>query len=140
MILLDTNVISEMMRPNGNSVVVGWVAQQERDALYTSSVNKAEILYGIRRLPEGRRRAALVAAAATMFDEEFVGRVLPFDESGAIHFADIMVARHRSGKPIAVLDALIAGVARAAGAAVATRDIGGFEGCGVALVDPWTAK
>ena len=115
------------------------MAAQPRNALYTTSVNKAEILYGIAALPKGRRRVALIAAAESMFSEEFAERVLPFDGTAAVHYAEIVVARRRIGNPIEAFDAQIAATAPAVRASVATRDIGGFDGCGVTLIDPWNA-
>jgi predicted nucleic acid-binding protein len=140
MIVLDTNVLSELMRSQPHAAVVDWVAAQPRASLYTTSVNKAEILYGIAALPEGRRRAALAAAAEVMFADDLAGRVLSFDAAAAAHYAEIVMARRRTGSPIDAFDAQIAATARVAGAGVATRDIGGFDGCGIALVDPWQAR
>jgi len=137
MIVLDTKVLSELMRSQPGAAVFAWVAAQPRAALFTTSVNKAEILYGIAVLPEGRRRAALAAAAEAMFIDDFAGRVLPFDEAAAVHYADIVAARRREGRPIEAFDAQIAATARVAGAELATRDVGDFAGCGVALVNPW---
>jgi hypothetical protein len=128
------------MRPQPHPTVVDWVAAQPRASLYTTSVNKAEILYGIAALPEGRRRTALAAAAEAMFTDDLAGRVLPFDAAAAAHYAEIVAARRRAGRPIEAFDAQIAATALAAGAGVATRDIGGFDGCGLALVDPWEAR
>ena len=140
MIVLDTNVLSELMRSQPAAAVFTWVSAQPRAALYTTSINKAEILYGIAVLPDGRRRAALAAAAEAMFTDDFVGRVLPFDEEAAVHYAEIVGARCREGRPIEAFDALIAATALAAGASIATRDTGGFAGCGLALVNPWEAE
>jgi len=137
MIVLDTKVLSELMRSQPGAAVFAWVAAQPRAALFTTSVNKAEILYGIAGLPEGRRRAALAAAAEAMFIDDFAGRVLPFDEAAAVHYADIVAARRREGRPIEAFHAQIAATARVAGAELATRDVGDFAGCGVALVNPW---
>jgi predicted nucleic acid-binding protein len=139
-IVLDTNVISELMRPNPHPAVVAWVAAHPNTQLYTTSVNKAEILYGIVALPDSRRRAALIAAAEAMFAEELAGRVLPFNDVAADHYAEIVTARRRAGRPIEAFDALIAATALAAGANLATRDVGGFEGLGLPLIDPWTAS
>ncbi|MGD0103112.1 MAG: PIN domain-containing protein [Rhodopila sp.] len=136
-VVLDTNVISDLMRPKPHPAVLGWVAAQPRATLYTTDINRAEILYGIAALPEGRRRAALAAAAEAMFAEDLAGRILPFDGAAASRYADIVVARRRAGNPIEGFDALIAATALAAGASVATRDIGGFDGCGLTLVNPW---
>jgi predicted nucleic acid-binding protein len=138
-IILDTNILSELMRSRPDASVFAWVASQPRAALYTTSVNKAEILYGIAALPDGRRRGALAAAAEAMFADDFAGRVLPFDEEAAAHYAEIVAARRRDGRPIEAFDAQIAATARAAGAGLATRDVAGFAGCGLTLVDPWEA-
>ncbi len=140
MIVLDTNVLSELMRPDPHPSVRDWVAAQPRTTLYTASICEAETLYGIAALAEGRRRMALTTAAQAMFIEELAGKVLPFTRAAAAHFADIVTARNRAGRPIEGFDALIAATARAAGAGVATRDIGGFQGCGLhSLIDPWIA-
>jgi len=137
MIVLDTNVISELMRSQPHPAVFAWAASQPRASLYTTSINCAEILFGIRALPGGRRRTALANAAAAMFDEELGGRILPFEAAAAARCAEIVVDRRSFGAPIEAFDALIAATASVAGAAVATRDISGFEGCGLSLVNPW---
>jgi predicted nucleic acid-binding protein len=136
-IVLDTKVLSELMRSQPGAAVFAWVAAQPRTALHTTSVNKAEILYGIAVLPDGRRRAALAAAADAMFTDDFVGRVLPFDEAAAFHYAEIVAGRRREGRPIEAFDAQIAATTRVAGAELATRDTGGFAGFGLTLVNPW---
>ena len=102
-----------------------------------TTICQAEILAGLAVMPEGRRRVALETAARAIFADDFNGRVLPFDAAAAAAYADIFAARRRAGRPAAPLDLMIAAVARADGAGVVTRDIGGFEDCGVALVDPW---
>ena len=140
MIVLDTNVISELMRPEPHPSVLRWAAGQPRDLLYTTRINQAEILFGIAALPEGRRRSSLASAAESMFAEDFAGRILPFGAAATERFPRIVLARRRAGTPIEGFNALIAAVASAAGADVATRDIGGFSGCGVALIDPWAAE
>ncbi len=139
MIVLDTNVISELMRPEPHPGVIAWVAAQPRSLLYTTHLNQAEILYGIAALPAGRRRAALAELAETMFAEDFANRVLPFNAAAAARYAGIVVDRRRSGNPIGVIDALIAATALAAGAEIATRDISGFTGAGLSVIDPWSA-
>ena len=140
MIVLDTNVISELMRPEPHPAVFAWLAAQPREAVYTTSVTKAEIFYGIAVLPEGRRRRALASAAEDIFEEDFNGRVLPFDDTAARQFADIVASRRRTGKPIGTLDALIAATARVAGAEVATRDVTDFADCDIVLINPWTVR
>jgi predicted nucleic acid-binding protein len=138
-IVVDTNVISELVRAEPHPAVFAWVSAQSRSTLYTTSVNKAEILYAIAALPQGRRRAALAVAAEAMFSEDFVDRVLPFDEAAAAHYAEIVTMRRRAGKPIEAFDAQIAATARIAGADIATRDVIGFADCGVVVINPWTA-
>jgi hypothetical protein len=138
MIVLDTNVISELMRSQPNPRVFAWTASQPRASLYTTSINCAEILFGFGALPEGRRRKALANAAATMFNEDLGGRVLAFDAAAAAaRYSEIVVNRRRAGAPIEAFDALIAATASVAGAVVATRDTGGFEDCGLTLINPW---
>lgn len=140
MIVLDTNVISELMRADPHPVVLSWVAAQPRATLYTTSITQAEILYGIAALPPGRRRDALAAAAEAMFTEDIAARVLPFTGAAADQYAKIVVARRQAGNPVEAFDVLIAAIALASGAAVATRDVAGFQGCGLsAVINPWNA-
>ena len=136
-IVLDTNVISELMRPTPHPAVFGWVAAQPRATLCSTAINQAEILFGIAMLSQGRRRAALAAAAEAMFAEDLDGRILPFSSAAAVHYAGIVGARRRAGNPIEAFDALIAATALAADADIATRDVGGFAGCGLTLINPW---
>ena len=138
MIVLDTNVLSELMRAEPDARVLAWVAAQPRALLCTTHINQAEILYGIAALPEGRRRTALAVAAEAIFAEDFAGRILPFGAAATARYADIVLARRRAGNPIDGFDALIAATALAADASVATRDTGGFAGCGLSLINPWT--
>jgi predicted nucleic acid-binding protein len=139
-IVLDTNVISELMRPKPHAGVLAWVAAQPRARLCTTCVNQAEILYGIAALPAGRRRTALATAAEAMFAEDFSGRILPFNAAAAARYPEIVLTRRRGGSPIEGFDGLIAATALAAGARIATRDISGFSGCGLTLVDPWSVS
>jgi predicted nucleic acid-binding protein len=139
MIVLDTNVISEMMRSEPNPTVFAWMAAQPRSTLFTTSITQIEVVYGIAALPAGRRRNVLALAADAIFTEELEGRILPLASSAASHYAEIVLARRIAGKPIEGFDALIAAIARAAEATIATRDIGGFEGCGVTLINPCEA-
>jgi predicted nucleic acid-binding protein len=139
-IILDTNVISELMRPQPHPAVFAWAAAQPRRTVYTTSVNKGEILFGIAVLPQGRRRNAIAAAAKSVFDEDFAGHVLPFDADAAIYFAELVASRRRAGRPIQTLDAQIAATALVFAADIATRDVSGFSGCGVNVINPWTAS
>lgn len=139
MIVLDTNVLSETLRPRPSAKVLTWLAAQPVTALFTTTVTRGEILYGIRLLPSGRRRDALWNAVTAIFDEDFANRTLPFDNHAADGYADIAAMRKAKGRPISQFDAMIAAVARSRGASLATRNVRDFAGCGVKLVDPWTA-
>lgn len=139
MIVLDTNVLSELMRPRPAEAVAAWVAHQPLAQQFTTSVTQAEIGYGLALMSLGARRAALEAAVERMFSEDFAGRVLPFDSAAAHAYPAIVAARKRKGAPMAAFDAMIAAIARSRGAAVATRNVKDFEGCGVTVIDPWRA-
>ena len=140
MIVLDTNVLSELMRSEPHPAVFAWTAGQPRSELFTTSVNVAEILYGIAALPIGRRRSGLAATAEAMFAEDLAGRILPFDDEAAAQYAEIAVSRRRQGRPIEAFDAQIAAITLVARADLATRDSAGFTGCGLSLIDPWTTR
>jgi predicted nucleic acid-binding protein len=137
MIVLDTNVLSETLRPQPADSVKHWVAAQSATLLYTTAVSQAEILYGVAILPAGRRKLALQQMAEAIFGQAFSGRVLPFDSAAAISFAEIAAMRRRAGHPISEADAQIAAIAHSRGAAIATRNIGDFAGCGVEVISPW---
>lgn len=137
MIILDTNVISEVLKETPAIQVARWFGEQEPARVFTTSVTRAEILYGIEILPLGQRRESLRDAVTKMLQLRFAERVLPFDEVAAEAFALIAAQRRRRGQPINQFDAQIAAIARARGAAVATRDMGDFSNCGIELIDPW---
>jgi len=137
MILIDTNVISELMRAKPASAVLDWFGCQDAAALYLSAVGEAELWRGAVILPEGKRRDRLIAEIGAMVSEDFAGRVLPFDSAAAKAFAGIFADRRAAGRPISFPDCQIAAIARARGAALATRNTGDFDGCGVAVIDPW---
>lgn len=137
MLLLDTNVVSELMRPRPEPRVLGWVADQPAAAMAVSTVTVMEIRLGIALLPAGHRRGELDTRFARLLAEGFPGRVLAFDEAAADACAEIRAVRRRIGSPITTEDAMIAAIGRARGAAVVTRDARGFAGCGVRVVDPW---
>ena len=137
-ILLDTNVLSEFMRPRPASQVVAWLDAQAAHALHVSAVAQAEIELGLALMPAGKRQAGLAAAAQAMFDEDFAGRCLPFDAAAATHYARIVAARTRMGRPVSVEDAQIAAIALAQGLRLATRNTADFEGIeGLRVIDPW---
>ena len=138
-ILLDTNVVSELLRPSPNPAVEGWVANREAAELHFSAVGEAELLYGVAVLPAGRRRDALADAIEAILREDFENRVLPFDRGAAREYADIGAARRAAGRPFAPADCQIAAIARSRGLAVATRNTRDFLGMGLDLFDPWAA-
>ena len=137
MIVLDTNVVSELMKAAPDESARDWIAAQPATSLYTTSITQAEILHGIALLPPGKRREALEAAAEAMFRDDFAGRILPFGSDAARPYARIGAERRRAGRPISHFDAQIAAIARSTGATVATRDAAGYDGCGVDVINPW---
>ncbi|HEY3738992.1 MAG TPA: type II toxin-antitoxin system VapC family toxin [Bryobacteraceae bacterium] len=137
MIVLDTNVASEMMKSSPEPRVLDWLNGQTASQVFITATSKAEIFYGIDRLPAGRKRDLLRRAANDMFEQQFPERVLPFDEIAAEVFAVIAADRERRGRPMAQFDAQIAAIARVQGAAIATRDVRDFSNCGIELIDPW---
>jgi predicted nucleic acid-binding protein len=134
-IILDTNVVSETMRPRPSPVVLDWLVRQ--DELYSSSVTLAEVLYGVELLPDGKRRSEMLAGAEKMFTRVLAGRIFAFDDQAARTFSKIASSRRQSGRPMAELDAQIAAIAYIHGATLATRNTADFEGCGIRLVNPW---
>ncbi|SPE41552.1 VapC ribonuclease Y4jK [Candidatus Sulfopaludibacter sp. SbA3] len=139
MIILDTNILSEATRPEPASEVVDWLAGNPTSSLFTTVITQAEILYGVEIMPTGKRRTALGAAAKSMFEKDFAGRILPFDTDAARLFPGIVASRRASGRPIPLWDGLIAAIALSHGATLATRNTKDFEGCGVSLFNPWKA-
>ncbi|QGU33534.1 type II toxin-antitoxin system VapC family toxin [Thermochromatium tepidum] len=138
MMLLDTNVLSECMRPAPAPQVVVWLDAQTADQLWVSAISRAEIELGIALLPDGQRKDGLREAAAAMFAEDFAGRCLPFDAQAAIRYADIVARRTHAGRPITVEDAQIAAIALTHRLTLVTRNTRDFDGIeGLALVDPW---
>jgi len=136
-IVLDTNVISEMMRSRPDEAVVRWYKTFSRSLLFTTSINCAEVLAGIAMMAAGRKRAELAAEARTMFEIEFEGRILVFDERAAEHYANIFAQRKRLGRRIDALDAQIAAVTRAHSMRLATRNTNHFDDCGIHVINPW---
>jgi predicted nucleic acid-binding protein len=137
MIVLDTNVLSEALRPSPSETVLRWLAAQDRGSVFTTAIAQAEVLLGVEVLPAGKRRTRLHTAVENLFAEEFRGRILPFDEDSARVFPKIVAARESIGRPISQFDAVIASVCRSRNAAIATRNVSDFEHCGVLIVNPW---
>jgi len=139
-IILDTNVISEAMKRTPAPQVLRWLSGRSASDLFLTTITQAEILYGVELLAKGRRRADLETAITSMFEQDFAGRILPFDGDAANEFAKIAAARRVLGRPIAQWNAQIAAIARSRGASLATRNTRDFERCGVTLINPWIAK
>ena len=137
--LLDTNVVSELLRPSPDPAVERWVAKRPAAELYFSAVGEAELRYGVAILPAGRRRDALALAIEAILREDFGGRIPPFDSDAAREYAEIASARRAAGRTVAPVDCQIAAIARSRGMAVATRNVRDFGDIGVEVVDPWTA-
>lgn len=137
MTILDTNVVSELMRPVQAHGVLSWMGAQNSDELHVSSITVAEILYGIELLPRGKRQDMLRAGAERLFQVVFTDRILTFDASAAREFSRIASSRRKRGRPISQFDAQIAAIACTKNAVLATRDVSDFEGCGIGLVNPW---
>lgn len=139
MILLDTNVISEAMKPAPDDTVRAWLDEQAAETLYLSSVTIAELLYGIGALPAGKRKDRLTEALDGVM-ELFADRILPFDIAAARHYADLAVKARTAGKGFPTPDGYIAAIAAARGFAVATRDTSAFDAAGVVVINPWNVE
>jgi predicted nucleic acid-binding protein len=137
MIVLDTHVLSALMRAEAEPAVIDWLDRQAPASLSITAVTVAELLHGMARLPDERRQSRLRDAALQMLDEEFADRVLPFDEHAAVHYAALVSQRERAGRPISLADAQIAAICRQHAATLATRHRQDVEGIGVMLANPW---
>ena len=139
MIVLDTNVVSEAMRPSPDTAVAAWLNDQAAETLYLSSVSLAELLFGIGALPAGKRKTSLVSTLESLLGL-FQGRILSFDTEAARHYAQVATRARAAGKGLPLPDGYIAAIAVANGFAVATRDIGPYEAAGVSVVNPWEMR
>lgn len=138
MIVLDTNVLSETLRPEPDALPLKWLEAQPRASLFTTTVTRAELLYGARILPDGQRKAALLEAIQAIFVSDMAGQVLSFDDDAADAYAEIGATRKAIGRPISQFDAMIVAIAKSRGASLATRNVKDFVDCGIQIVDPWT--
>ncbi len=140
MIVLDTNVVSELMRPDPAPAVDAWVAGRPAESLFFSAVGEAELRYGVAIMPAGRRRNRVGGEIEAMLSEDFEGRVLPFDTRAARAYAEIAAACRAIGRPVAQADCQIGAIAQARGMAVATRNVRHFEHMGIDVIDPWEGE
>ena len=138
MILLDTNVVSEAMKPEPDCAVRRWLDEQTAEALYLSSITVAELMFGVGALPEGRRRQKLAAACESVL-ELFADRILPFDIHAARRYCDLAVKARAAGKGFPTPDGYIAAIAASHNFSVASRDVSAFAAVGLTVIDPWTA-
>ena len=139
MFLLDTNVVSELLRPAPDPVVETWVGDRRGADLYFSAIGEAELRYGVAILPTGRRQTALASAIEAILREDFLDRILPFDSDAAREYARIAAACRFAGRIVPPTDCQIAAIACSRGMAVVTRNVRDFEDVDVEVVDPWTA-
>lgn len=137
MIVIDTNVISELMKSDRHRAVEDWLDRQPRSDFYTASTSLAEIAFGVEKLPEGRRKTILRSIMNEVFDRYFSGRILPFDETAARAYGRILASARARGRSILMADGQIASIAQANGLTVATRDTAPFEAAGIAVINPW---
>jgi len=137
MIIVDTNIVTEVMKDSPTHAVVSWLNDQETSTLFLTSITIGEVRYGLRIMPQGRRRLRLEQGFERILAEAFAGRVLPFDEEAARHYGDVMGRRKEIGRPVGVLDGQIASIARANGCAVATRNVKHFVECGIEIINPF---
>lgn len=139
MIVLDTNVLSEIIRAEPDERVMSWLDSLDPATVATTAVTAAELSYGVARLPDGRRKSALSAAIRELLGEELGGRVEPFDADAAEEYASLVSERESAGRPIGMADAQIAAICRKFGATLATRNANDFQGVGIEIVNPWEA-
>ncbi len=138
MFVIDTNVASELMRPEPMAAVAAWIAEHDARDMYLTTVSEAELLYGVAIMPTGKRRNALEAAMTRWLDLGFRERILPFDSAAARAYAEIAAERRRAGRPIGGADCQIAAISRSRGAVFVTRNVRDFEGTGLNVINPWS--
>ena len=137
MIVLDTNVLSELLRVAPAPAVEVWLAAQNSADIYLTAISEAELRYGVAIMADGKRRKMLAEAVDGILREDFHGRILPFDSTAASEYARIGAERRTAGRPISAFDGQIAAIACVHGATVATRNVQDFEGCGITVINPW---
>lgn len=137
MIVIDTNVLSELLKREPDQNVKSWMSLQPMTSVFTTTVTQAEILYGVALLPEGKRKRKLEEAIQTLFFRRFTDRILPFDIEAAVEYAEIASSRRASRVPISQFDAQIAAISRTRGASLVTRNSDDFRDCGIEVINPW---
>ena len=137
MLVIDTNVASELMRPVPTPTVAAWIAERDAAEMYLTAISEAELRFGVAILPAGRRRNALEAALLRWLDLGFAERILPFESTAARAYAEIAAGRRQARRPIGEADCQIAAISRSRGAVLVTRNVRDFQGTGVEVVDPW---
>jgi predicted nucleic acid-binding protein len=138
MIVLDTNVVSEVVRARPNQRVIEWIDAQVESELFLTAITAAELLFGVERMPIGQRRTAIFSAVAGLLGTDFDGRILPFDALASVDFGRLAAERERAGRPVSMADGMIAAIALSSGdGIVATRNTADFEGVGLELINPW---
>ena len=140
MLVLDTNVLSEVLRPEPDAGIKAWLRSQAAASVFTTAITQAEIMYGIAIMPKGQRQATLLTVATLIFEDEFRGRVLSFDSDAADIYAAIASGRRQAGQPISLPDGQIAAITQARGGRLATRNVSDFANCGIDIVNPWDAR
>jgi predicted nucleic acid-binding protein len=135
--IVDTNVLSELMRPSPDPVVVSWMAARPAARIFTTAVTQAEILLGLALMPAGRRRNELSVLVEEMFERDLKGRILPFDAPAASIYARFIADRRRQGHPVTAADAQIAAIAESRGGTLVTRNVADFAGIATPVLDPW---
>jgi predicted nucleic acid-binding protein len=137
MMILDTNVLSEILRPAPDVRVTDWLEAQSRSALFTTTITRGELLYGVWLLPDGRRKTALLDAVQAIFTTDLTGQVLGFDSEAADSYAQIAATRKKAGKLISQFDAMIAAIAQSRGATLVTRNTKDFVNIDIQIINPW---
>jgi predicted nucleic acid-binding protein len=137
MIILDTNVVSELLRPAPSPAVEAWLAAQDGATVFFTAIGEAELRLGVAILPAGRRRTSLAEAIDAMLEADFRNRILPFDTAAAQAYSAIAATRRAAGRPISQFDCQIAAIARNKQAVLATRNTVDYEDCGIDVIDPW---
>lgn len=138
MIILDTNVISELFKPMPDAGVAAWLKKQPDSSLFTTTITRGELFFGVQLMPDGRRKDDLTRSLNRLFDLRLKGRVLSYDDDAADAYARIAAKRRASGKRDSKpFDTMIAGIARSRGAELATRNVGDFTDCDIVVIDPW---